>query len=460
MLHSRWGIGSMPVAGDSNGRTNDYLEISPWVVRPADLQEPLRTDITADVAIIGGGYTGLTTALALKRAGVDAVILERDFAGGGASGRNAGHLTPTIGKDLPTLLMLFGKTRSARLVKFADESVHIVEELIRQHRIDCDYRPSGNIMAAVHPKQEARLRRAAEVAAHIGAHVRFVDRAEMRARGVPPAFLSGALEESGGTLDPGKYVMGLRRGALDAGIKLYEQTAVHEIIEAPRPRLRTGGGVVTAGTLVLATNAYTVGLGRFRHTIYPLYDTLFETEPLSAAQRDVIGWQGREGIYTAHESLESYHLTTRGTIVGGSKGVRYHYGSALLGGRDQPTLGILEQAFRDRFPQLSDVKMAHFWGGWIDMTMHFLPTLGCTGRHRNIYYAIGYNGHGVAAASAMGPPLADLILGRKHEHVDLFTKFVPPLPPEPFRWLLIKGALSAFNYLDGRIDRKIRMQRM
>ncbi|MFI5397391.1 MAG: NAD(P)/FAD-dependent oxidoreductase [Candidatus Binatia bacterium] len=450
----------MPAAADSKDPTNDYLEISPWVERPLDLREPLRTDITVDVAIIGGGYTGLTTALALKQAGVDVVILERDFAGGGASGRNAGHLTPTIGKDLPTLLMLFGKTRAARLVKFADEAVHVVEELIRQHRIDCDYQPSGNIMAAVHPKQEARLRKAAQVAAQLGAHVRFLSHEEMRACGVPPAFLSGALEESGGTLHPGKYVMGLRRTVLDAGIKLHEQTAVDEIIEGPKPRVRTGGGVVTADRLVLATNAYTVGLGRFRHTIYPLYDTLFETEPLSVAQRDVLGWRGREGIYTAHESLESYHLTSRGTILGGSKGVRYHYGSALLGGRNQSTLGILKQAFRDRFPQLSDVKMAHFWGGWIDMTMHFLPTLGCTGRHRNIYYALGYNGHGVAAASAIGPLLADCILKRKSEHVDLFTKFVPPLPPEPFRWLLIKGALSTLNYLDGRIDRQIRTQRM
>src|SRR5208282_562406 len=103
-----------------NGQTNrapEFLNISPWVAPPTDLQLALASDRSVDVAIVGGGFTGLSTALALKRAGVDAVVLERDFAGFGASGRNAGHLTPTIGKDLPTLLMLFGKQRAAQLVR-------------------------------------------------------------------------------------------------------------------------------------------------------------------------------------------------------------------------------------------------------------------------------------------------------------------------------------------------------
>ena len=198
------------------------LEISPWVTRPADLQAPLRGDLRTGVAILGAGYTGLSTALALRRTGVEVVVLEREFAGFGASGRNAGHLTSTIGKDLPTLLMLFGRARAARLVRFADEAVGCVETMIREYGIDCDYLPAGNIMAAVHPRQERRLRKAAEAAAQIGARVRFLDRDAVRARGLPPAFISGALEECGGTLDPGKYVMGLRRAVLDAGIPLYE----------------------------------------------------------------------------------------------------------------------------------------------------------------------------------------------------------------------------------------------
>ncbi len=434
----------------------DFLDISPWVVPPADLQPALSGDCSADVAIVGAGLTGLSTALALKAAGGDVVVLERDFAGFGASGRNAGHLTPTIGKDLPTLLMLFGKQRAAQLVRFADDAVRYVEEVIREQGIDCDYVPSGNIMAAVHPGQEGRLRKAAAVAAEVGARVRFLDRDEMRARGLPPAFLSGALEEAGGTLDPGKYVMGLRRAVLDAGIKLYEQTAVQQIVDEQRPRVRTNTGTVTADRVVLATNAYTPALGRLRYTIFPIYDTLFESAPLTEAQLSALGWLGKEGIYTAHESLESYRLTARGTILGGSKGVRYAYGSALKGGPHPWTLGLVEGAFRDRFPDLRQVPVAHFWGGWLDMTLHFLPALGRTGRSRNIYYAIGYNGHGVAAASAMGPILAAYMLGRRNEHAETLARFVPPLPPEPLRWLLIRGMMGILNAVDARVDRQVR----
>jgi len=432
------------------------LEISPWIAAPTDRQPSLDGDRAADVVVIGAGYTGLTAALALRRAGVDVVVLERDFAGFGASGRNAGHLTPTIGKDLPTSLMLFGRTRTAQLVGFAEDSVRCVEALIHDHAIACDYTPCGNVMAAVHPKQEARLRKAAAVAAQVGAHVQFLDHAEMRRRGLPPAFIAGAFEALGGTLDPGTYVSGLRRAALDAGARLYERTPAQEIVDGPRPRVRTPTGVVTADAVVLATNAYTLELGRLRNTLYPLHDTLFETAPLDATHRAALAWPGREGIYTAHESLESYRLTARGTILGGSKGVRYPYGSALTGDSTAWTVGENVRAFRARFPTLADVPVAHTWSGWIAMTLNFLPVLGVSGSHRNIHYAVGYNGHGVAAASALGGIVADAVLRRPNPHSDRFKPFAVPLPPEPLRWLLVCGMLGIVNAVDRRLDAQVR----
>ena len=438
--------------------TIDFLPVSPWVVRPADLQPPLQSDISASFAVIGAGYTGLSAALALKGAGADVVLVEREFAGFGASGRNAGHLTPTIGKDLPTL-MLFGKRRAAQLVRFADEAVRHVESLIEEHRIECDYVPSGNIMAAVHPKHEARLRHAATVAAQIGAHVRFLSRDEMRARGIPPSFLAGALEESGGALDPGKYVMALRRAVMQAGVPLYEQTAVEEIIDGPQPCIRTRDGQHQGGSRGardqrIHSGARATAPHRLPTLRHPVRDGALE--PVAARHPGLAG-AGRH--LTAHESLESYRLTARGTILGGSKGVRYPYGSALVEGSRPATLALLERAFRDRFPELGDVKIAHFWGGWIAMTLHFLPALGRTGTHQNIYHAIGYNGHGLAAATAMGAIAADWMLGRKNEHLDTLRRFVPPLPPEPLRWLTIRGVMSIINAVDARIDRQIRAQR-
>ena len=433
-----------------------HCPISPWLTSPEDLQPSLSGDRSAAVAIVGAGDTGLSAALALRRAGVDVVVLEREFAGFGASGRNAGHVTPTIGKDLPTLLMLFGRERTAKLVEFADSSVGCVEGMIREHGLDCDYTPCGNIMAAVHPRHEARLRQAASAAAQVGARVRFLDHAEMRRREVPPAFTAGVLEECGGTLDPGKYINGLRSAALKAKVPLYERTPVLEIIEGPRPQLRTPGGTVTADAVVLATNAYTLEFGRLKSTLYPLHDTLFETAPLDASDRQTLGWPGGEGIYTAHESLESYRLTARGTIVGGAKGVRYPYGSQLTGDSTAWTIGENIRAFRERFPTLGAVPVAHTWGGWIDMTLNFLPALGVTGRHQNIHYAVGFNGHGIAAASALGGVVADVVRQRPNPHAALFKPFAVPLPPEPLRWLILSGSIGVVNAIDRRIDAQVR----
>jgi glycine/D-amino acid oxidase-like deaminating enzyme len=446
---------SSPVS-DEEFRSAPYLPISPWVEQPTDLQPSVETDTRSDVAVIGGGLTGLSTALELRRRGIDVAVVEAEFAGFGASGRNAGHLTPTIGKDLPTLLKLFGKEKATRLIGFAERGVERVERLISELGIECDYRRSGNIMAAIHPEQEKRLRAATEAAAAIGAHVRFLDRDAMRTRGVPPAFIAGAIEERGGTFHPGKYVMGLRRAALQAGVRLFEKTPVTAIEPGAKPRIRTARGIVSADRVVLATNAYTPELGLLRSRIVPMYDTMFESEPLSGQQLEALGWPGREGVYTAHESLESFRLSAQGTILGGSKCVRYSYGGRIKGASTPRAIWEQNRMFRERFPMLSDVRIQHFWGGWIAITLHFIPTVGALDKRRSVIYGMGYNGHGVAAATAMGCVLADLVQGQKNEDGDTLSGFVPPLPPEPLRMIAV-GLVSGFlDRRDHRIDRAVR----
>jgi gamma-glutamylputrescine oxidase len=439
-----------------------FLPISGYLVSPPDPQPPLAGDTRADVAIVGGGLTGLSTALALRRAGVDAVVLEREFCGFGASGRNAGHLTPTIGKDLPTLLLLYGEERTAAIVRFADHCVRRTEEILVENAIDCDYAPSGNVMAVVHPKQEKRLRRAADVAHRVGAHVRFLEQGEMRARGLPPGFLCGALEGAGGTLDPGKMVLGLRRAALAAGVRIHEGTRVTEVLRVPSPMVRTANGAVRAERVVMASNAWTREIGAPGKKIVPLYVTLFETEPLGDAQLAALGgWPHREGVYTAHEILESYRLTARRTIVGGSKAPRYHWGAqpGEHGGPDVRCQSTVVRGFRDRFPALAEVPIARFWGGWIAMTLNFLPSIGPLGRDGHLWHALGYNGHGVAQATAAGDILADGITGKDNEWARVFRKPAPTLPPEPFLWLTARGLLALFGAIDRITDRQLRAAR-
>lgn len=453
----RLGIAAGPQPGeDPMHQERRFVEISPWIETPSDRCPALERDLRADAVVIGAGYTGLSTALSLRQEGADVVVLERDFAGAGASGRNAGHLTPTIGKDLPTLLRLFGRERAAALVRFADQAVEYTEQGIEKHAIDCEYVPNGNVLAAVHPKQEARLRRAAETAAQLGGRVRFLSAPELRERGFPRAFPCGVLEERGGTLHPGRYVLGLRRAALEAGVRLFEGTPVRELTEGTSVRARTPGGTVTADAAVLATNAYTPALGWKRRTVVPLRVSLFETQPLADEHLAALGWPGREGIYTAHEILESYRLTARRTVVGGSKVVRYGWRSALPAGPDPAAFRIVERGFRERFPELAGVPVACFWGGWIAFSLDSLPLLGAAGTHRNVFYGIGYAGHGVAQATLMGAMLADRVRGRVHGCQAALARREHAWPPEPLRWLGSKLLLGALTVLDARTDRQVR----
>lgn len=436
-----------------------FKEISPWVEAPEDLQPSLAGELRADVVVVGGGYTGLSTALSLRAQGIDVVLLEQGFAGSGASGRNAGHLTPTIGKDIPTLLRVFGRERASKLVRFADAAVEYTEETIRKHRIACDYVPSGNIMAGVHAKQESGLRKAAETARALDAQVRFIAADEMRERGVPEAFRFGVLEECGGTLHPGRYVMGLRAAALAAGVRVFENTKLTALDDGARVRARSQGGSVEADFAVLATNAYTTSTGRLPRAVSPVRVSLFESEPLDDSQLEAIGWRGREGIYTAHEMLESYRLTQHRTIVGGSKLVRYAWGNGLSPGYDPGAFSLIESAFRERFPALHDVSVSHFWGGWIGIALDFLPMLRVEGTRKNILAGIGFAGHGVAQATLMGEMLAERVHGRVHEWEPAIQRRVYSWPPEPIRWLGAKVLIGALSAIDRRTDRQIRAAR-
>ncbi len=429
---------------------------SPGMDPPPTPEPALSGECRVDVAVVGAGYTGLSAALALREQGRTVAVLESAYAGFGASGRNAGHLTPTIGKDLPTLARLYGRERTRDLVAFAENAVEHVESTLARYAIDCAYHAGGNVVAAVHPRQHTRLETSARTAAELGAKVAFLSPEEMRRRGLPRAFSAGYLEERGGTLNPGRYVRGLRRAALDAGISLFERTPVRGLSQARELTLTTAGGRVIAPAVVLGTNAFTPQLGLLRRVALPVWVSLFETEPLHARQRSALDWRGREGIYTAHEMLESYHFTAAGTIVGGAKRVRYRFGGRAVPEQHAPTFARLERTFRARFPELVELPLARFWSGPIAIPLDFLPAVGRTGQHANVYYALGYAGHGVAQASYLGAALAELMAGRAGPADLLAHRSRIPLPPEPLRWLVFKALTGILGLLDARLDRAAR----
>lgn len=434
----------------------EFLEISQWIERPADTQPALQGAVKADVVIVGGGFTGLSTALCLREAGVDVALVEKDFCGMGASGRNAGHLTPTIGKDFPTLVKYVGKDRAVEYARFADRAVRYTEGMIEKLGVDCEYRPTGNIITGLHPRHRKPLADGADLASRLGVGVAFLDEAEVRRRNLPSHVRFGVIEQAGGHLHPGKYVMAMRQAAIAAGVRIFEDSAVTRIEDTGSPvTVHTASGSVTAEKLVLATNAYTPAtLGRMRSKVFPVRVTLFRTQVLTDEQWRRIGWEGGEALYTAHEAMENYRPQADGRISGGSKFVQYGYGSKLTTGHLPEVFAQWREVFALRFPEIPDVKIESFWGGWIGLTLDFLPLHGSNARG-TVFHGMGYNGHGIAQATYAGTMLADQVLGRANAEVELFRRRLIPLPPEPLRWLVVKGITHFLDRIDNKVDAEL-----
>lgn len=415
---------------------------------------PLNDDADCDVVIIGAGYTGLSAASALRAQGADVVAIDSGLAGSGASGRAAGHLNATIGKDLPTLLRFYGREVGAGLIRLAQQAVEHVESVVAECQIPCDYWPSGNVRAGIHEGQRRQLQAAAEAGKQLGAPVRMLTDAEIRERDLPGYVICGYIDTCGGLLDPAKYLLGLRDSAMAAGVRLFENTAARQIIEYPwGVRVRTGSAEVSARQCLLATNAYGPQLGFLRRRVAPVLVSKFATDPLTAAQRSRVGWPGREGIQTAHKALESYRLTADGRIVGGARYISPTFGYSLShDGRVRPQARLVK-LFRERYPELADVEFDSFWSGPIAMSLNFLPSMGRTGRYGNITYSIGCSGHGIAMSSYLGAQAADLLLHGGRGPAILAERRQIPIPPEPLRWAGVQAIKNTLEIFDRHTDR-------
>ncbi|MCO4893155.1 FAD-binding oxidoreductase [Cupriavidus sp. WGtm5] len=433
-----------------------YRPLGGWVEAPDDLQPELEGEAAADVIVVGAGFAGLSTALELAARGAKVIVLERDFAGFGASGRNAGYLAGGQGLEYDLFLRRMGHAQAKQIVRFYDDGVDYVERRLAELGIDCDYNASGIIRAGVHPSQEKKLRKSLRTGVALGSPGEFLDYAAMRARGIPPAFLFGCYLPGGGTLDPGKYVMGLRRAALRAGVRICENTKVLSWADGPTVTVQTERGRALAPFLVLATNAYTPQLGLLGNKVMPLRVSALETEPLSAAQLASLGWPRREGIVTAHWTMESHRLTARNTLVTTTKRLHYVYGRQTPNVPDEAAYRALANGLHQRLPMLGDLAIRSCWSGYISFAYDALPVVGEAGEQRNILYAAGCSGHGVGTQSLMGLLLAERICGTENTLLAALRHKTPSTLPEPLQWCAVNSALGVANMLDDRVNRKVR----
>ncbi len=428
-----------------------------WLDKPQDnLQPQLEQKINADIIVVGAGFAGLNTALELTKRGAKVALLEQEHAGFGASGRNAGYLMGSLGIEYEYFLGRVGVEKATQVASFYDAGVAFVEKMFGEYGIDCDYNQTGHIRAGVHPSQEKKIREDMERGLKLGSQSKFLSQTDLRDRGIPPAFVVGHVQDTGGTLDPGKYVAGLKRAAIEAGVRLYEKSPVLSYQDGDIITCATERGSASAPKLVLATNAYTPQLGLLKDKVMPIRVSAIETEALSAEQRASLGWPRREGLITAHRTLESFRLTPRNTMLITTKQLSYVYGNKTPNIPDPVVYAALEQAFRERFPTLRDLAIRHCWSGYVSVAYDALPVVGTTGRQQNILFTAGCSGHGIGGQSLMGHLLAEKIYGTEHPLFLALQHKTPRTMPEPLQWMGVKALMGLLWMLDESVNRKVR----
>ncbi|KUH85876.1 MULTISPECIES: FAD-dependent oxidoreductase [unclassified Mycobacterium] len=386
----------------------ELLTETGWAELPTRGEPALAEDVTCDVAVIGGGVGGMTAALRLAESGADVVLLEAETCGWGASSRNAGYVTNSIAADPALLALLFRRSKVRALFQFAEAAVEFTQDAIEKHSIACDFEKVGIVQAAVSKGQLRKARRNAKIMAEAGSSAEFVDG---RDAGLPEGFLGGMREGVGGILNPAKYVLGLRDAVLSSGARVFEHSPVRNVTDSGTGvTIETTNGRVHAKQALLTANAYNKNLSITpRRLVSPVWTSLVETEPIAPERLDAIGWTSRAPMVTAHMILESYRVTSRNTIVFGTRRLETTKGPLLARTPSTPVVNDLVRGFRERFPGLHDVSPQQAWGGWIGMSSTWLPVAGEASP--NVLYSLACNGHGFAQAQYVGHLLAGKISG-------------------------------------------------
>jgi glycine/D-amino acid oxidase-like deaminating enzyme len=413
---------------------------------------PLTTDLDVDVAIVGGGYTGLWTALALSErdAGIRVGVLEAEIVGWGPSGRNGGFVGGYYG-GLGELQRLFGTHGALAVAHAGARIVPAIREFSKRRGEDVWLREGGYLKVSCAPTQDAWIDAVVEAARSLGIEddvVQPLSPAEVQDRCRSPRFRHGVLVRDTATVQPARLARSLRRAVLDEGVSLYERTRVLQLTAGSPNILETTGGRVRAEQVVLATNAALTGWRPVAGRLTNFGSYVVLTEPVPELLEE-IGWTGGEAICDARMFLHYFRTTNDGRVLMGSGSGPIGYGGRLDGRftDDAATGARAEQGLRRLLPDLADARVTDSWGGPIDVSSDHLPFFGTVPGTR-IHYGAGYSGHGVGPSWLGGQILARLVQGVDDEltRLPLVTRRVPKLPPEPLRRLgggLVRASIMA-----------------
>jgi len=434
-----------------------------------DAPEPLpalAANVTADLAVVGGGFTGLWTALLARERDParDVVLLEARTSGWAASGRNGGFCSASLTHGLGNGLERF-PAEMPLLERLGAENLREIGETVAKHGIDCDFSLTGELNVATAPWQLDGLAEEAAAARAFGHDAEVLDATGIRAELDSPLFVGG-LRYTGGTalVEPGRLAWGLRRACLEAGVRIYEHTPARSLADAGAGLLLTTPyGSVRAGQVALGTGAFRPLLRRIGNFVIPVYDYVLVTEPLSAAQLASLGWKDRRGAADLGNQFHYFRLTRDNRILWGGYDAVYFNGGRI---RDEQnwrpaTFAMLAGHFFATFPQLEGISFTHAWGGVIDTCSRFCAFFG-TARRGKLAYAAGYTGLGVGASRFGAQVMLDLLEKADTERTRLAlvrTKPVP-FPPEPLRSAVVqltRSSLARADRNEGRRDLWLRL---
>jgi glycine/D-amino acid oxidase-like deaminating enzyme len=425
---------------------------------PPPARAPLPGPTEADVAIVGAGYTGLWTAFYLKRAdpSLRIVVLEREVAGFGASGRNGGWVSGFFSGPPRVYERRGGRAAFLALQRLMFTTVDEVGRVLAEHGIDADFVKAGHVSVALNEAQTLRLADSLIAARGLGledSDLRELSHEELAERVCVAGALSASFSPHVARVHPAKLVMGLATAVERLGVSIYEGTPVTAI--RPHAAITPLGGV-SARWVVRATEGYTAGLPGLRRALVPMNSSMIITEPLAAASWEEIGWRGREVMSDAAHVYVYLQRTEDGRIAIGGRGVPYRFASRTDGTGDtaQTTIESLRAKLVAMFPATSAVAVDHAWSGVLGVPRDWCISVDAD-PSTGLAWAGGYVGEGVATANLAGRTLRDLILGEPSELTAL--PWVGHHPrrwePEPLRWSAIHGVYSLYRTAD-RIEQR------
>ena len=416
----------------------------------------VRTE-SCDLCVVGGGYTGLWTAIIAKERdpSKDVVLIDAHEVGSAASGRNGGFMDASLTHGIGN-----GMSRWPDEIEVLEElgqrNLNEIEASIKKYKIDCDYERTGVIEVAntYHPPSYLdEVRAEYELLTRLGHDVTWLDAAAMQEQVHSPIYTGGLWIKNGCALvDPARLVWGLKAAAESLGVRIYEDTKALDLKrDGVGVIVTTPLGTIRAAKVALATNAFKPVLKRLSNFIAPVYDYCMVTEPLTDEQMASIGWGARQGLSDLANQFHYYRLTSDNRILWGGYDAIYYWGGKVstdLESRPE-TWAKLSQHFFETFPQLADVRFTHMWGGVIDTSSRFTVFWGRAMGGR-VAYALGYTGLGVASSRFGGAVMLDLLDGRRSLATQTeFVKSRPmPFPPEPFRFIGIQTTRWAMNRED------------